>query len=229
MASTYNFTNSLERIDLRISDIKSKEYLPVIPSYADCGTRGTYYAYGTVVCVWFGLLDGLSSLPESTSTNAIECFVSETCEILRSNQSCRDVIVADSYITAVYNTSMKTEINEVLDDMARIRSIAMVICKKIGLESKHLNVKIAACYDKLIMSVVEARASYKQYLWRGNAITKAKDMVENVDDGTILISKVVWNNLTDSNQKLFKLANIFEEVYEGHIVNIAMNNWLDTE
>ena len=79
------------------------------------------------------------------------------------------------------------------------------------------------------MSVVEARASYKQYLWRGNAITKAKDMVENVDDGTILISKVVWNNLTDSNQKLFKLANIFEEVYEGHIVNIAMNNWLDTE
>lgn len=229
MASTYNFLKSLERLDLRINTSLETDYQPVILSFEECGNQGTSFVYATVVSVRFELPDGASNIPETKAIKALECFVSEACEICRSNQSCRDVIVTDSMITAIYNTSLKTEINEVLDDMAKIRSIASVVGKKVDLGNKRIRVKIAACYDKLTMSVVEARSSYKQFLWRGDAMSRAHEMSDNADSGSIVLSKVVWNNLTESNQKLFKLNNVFEETYVGNIVNIAMNNWLDTK
>lgn len=229
MASTYNFLKSLENIDSRIKDEMNSNSLPAIPLFGECGDVGTHFVYGTVVSVRFGIRENVSNLTDIAATKLLECFVAESCEILRSNQSCRDVIVMDSMITAVYSTSLKTEINELLDDMARIRSMASVVCKKAGFANNQITVRLAACYDCLTMSIVESRPTYKQYLWRGTAISKALDLSEKVDEGCILISKVVWNNLTDANQKLFKLNSFFEEVYEGSIVNIAMNNWLDTK
>ena len=229
MASTYNFLKSLERLDLRLNAQMDIKYLPVIPSYNECGTQGSLFVYGTVVAVRFCLSEENLNISETKAVKTLECFVSEVCEIFRSNQSCRDVIVSDSMITTVYNTSMKTEINGLLDDMAMVRSIAAVISKKAELGNKQITVKLAACYDKLSMSVVEARNAYKQYLWRGDAINKAYKLSDKARDGSILLNKVVWNNLTDANQKLFELNSIFEEVYEGRIVNIAMNNWLDSK
>ena len=105
----------------------------------------------------------------------------------------------------------------------------MVIEKKIGIKRNTLKVKIAASYGKLSMSVVENRASYKQYLWRGDALTQALKMSNDAEFEFILINKVIWNNLTENNQKLFHLVSIFDETYEGKIVNIAMNNWLVTK
>ena len=229
MASIYNFIESLKRLDLRLNTQMDTKYLPGIPSYNECGTIGSQFVYGTVVVVKYSLPEGNLNISETKAVKTLECFVSEVCEIFRSNQSCRDIIVGESMITAIYNTSMKTEINSLLDDMAMVSSISAVISKKAELGNKRIIVKIAACYDKLSMSIVEAKNTYKQFLWRGDAINKAYVLSDKAIDGSILINKVVWNNLTDANQKLFGLNSIFEEVYEGHIVNIVMNNWLDSK
>lgn len=143
-----------------------------------------------------------------------------------ANESCIDVIVNESMITAVYNTPLKIDMNDLLDDLAMIKSIALVISKKAELENERIIVKIGACYDKLSMSIVESENAHKQYLWRGNVIDKAYKLSENAQDGSILINKLIWNNITDANQKLFELNSKFEEVYEGRIGNIVMNNWL---
>lgn len=227
MASTYNFIESLKRLDLRLNTQMDIKYLPAIPSYNECGNRGSILVYGTVVVVRYSLHEETLNISETKALKTLECFVSEVCEIFRSNQSCRDIIVGESMITAIYNTSLKTEINGLLDDMAMVMSIAAVISKKAELGNKQITVKIAACYDKLSMSVVETRNTYKQFLWRGDAINKAYKLSNEAKDGTILLNKVVWNNLTDANQKRFELNSIFVEVYEGrNIVNIVMNNWL---
>ena len=53
-------------------------------------------------------------------------------------------------------------------------------------------------------------------------------MLDNVDNSSILINKIIWNNLSESTQKLFTPKNELSGNYEGNISNVIMNNWLDS-
>lgn len=219
---SYNFTESLKRLDLRLNEQIDIQYLSGILSNNE---QFSQFAYCTVVAVRFSISEG-ANISEAKAVKTLGCFVSEACKIFHANESCIDVIVNESMITAVYNTPLKIDMNDLLDDLAMIKSIALVISKKAELENERIIVKIGACYDKLSMSIVESENTHKQYLWRGNAIDKVYKLSENAQDGSILINKLIWNNITDANQKLFELNSKFEEVYEGRIGNIVMNNWL---
>ena len=221
----YDFNESLKRLDLRLNEQMGIEYLSGIPSDNE---RFSQFVYGTVVAVRFGFPEG-TNISEIKAVKTLECFVSEVYKIFRSNKSCIDVIVNESIITAVYSTPLKINMNDLLDDLGMVTSIAPVISKKAELGNERIIVKLGACYDKLSMSVVESENTHKQYLWRGDAINKAYKLSDNAQDNGILINKVVWNNITDANQKLFELNSKFEEVYEGRIRNIIMNNWLDSK
>ena len=91
-----------------------------------------------------------------------------------------------------------------------------------------LDIRISACYSSLSMTVVESSEISKSFLWNGDAITTSHQMLDDADNSSILISKIVWNNLSESNQKLFSPQNVLSDNYEGNIVNVAMNNWLDS-
>lgn len=229
--STYNFSKALERLDSRISMTSDPDlkYLPSIPRFEDCGVQNTFFVYGTVVSVLFDVSDDAAGISDLKGEQALACYASEVCEVFRSNSSCRDVIVNNQSITAVFSTSLKSEVNEVVDDLARAATLSMVVEKKLSMKKNTIKVKIAACYGKLSMSVVEYRNSYKQYLWRGEAMTNAIKMSNDAEAERILINKIVWNNLAENNQKLFHPVSFFEEDYAGRIVNTAMNNWLNTK
>lgn len=228
MPTTYNFIKSLERLDLRISYQENDGYLSAIPSRDECETQRTVLAYGTAISIRYRIAD-VGENKSVSSMKALESFVSESYEIFRANSSCRDIIVLDSQIIAIYSTSLKTEINEMVDDLARIRTLAWVVEKKAGLMRGTILVNLAAYYDTLAMSVIDPNSNSKHFFWRGNAISKVQNLSDNTDYGSVFISKVIWNNLTDENQKLFKLSNNLYEVYFGNIVNRAMKNWLDTK
>lgn len=228
MASIYNYLEGLERIDLRLQSNVDSNRIPTIPRFEECGSRGTMLCYGTVVSIQLRPIADEYKVDESQNYKIIESFFSESCQIIRSNSSCRDIIVSNLTITAIYNTALKSEIDEVINDLARIRSLISIIEKKSNMPRGLLDIRISACYSSLSMTVVESSEISKRFLWNGDAITTSHQMLDDADNSSILISKIVWNNLSESNQKLFSPQNVFSDNYEGNIVNVAMNNWLDS-
>ena len=223
MISKYNYLEGLERIDLRLQSNIDSNRIPTIPHFEECGSMGTILCYGTVVSIQLRPVED-----ESQNYKIIESFFSEACQIIRSNSSCRDIIVSNLTITAIYNTALKSEIDEVISDLARIRSLISIIEKKSNMPRGLLDIRISACYSSLSMTVVESSEISKRFLWNGDAITTSHQMLDDADNSSILISKIVWNNLSESNQKLFSPQNVLSDNYEGNIVNVAMNNWLDS-
>lgn len=228
MASTYNFLEGLERIDLRLQANVDSNRIPTIPRFEECGSSGTMLCYGTVASILLRFMEDDNKIDESLTLKIIESFFSEACQIIRNNSSCRDIIVSNLTITAVYNTALKIEIDEVINDLARIRTLIPIIEKKSNITRGLLDIRISACYSSLNMTVVESSEIAKRFLWNGDAITTAHQMLDDAANSSILISKIVWNNLSESNQKLFTTKNVLSDNYEGNLVNVAMNNWLDS-
>lgn len=228
MASKYNYLEGLERIDLRLQANVDSNRIPTIPRFEECGSRGTMLCYGTVASIRLLSIEDENKVDESQKLKIIESFFSESCQIIRSNSSCRDIIVSNLTITAIYNTALKSEIDDVISDLARIRTLIPIIEKKSNITRGLLDIRISACYSSLSMTVVESSEISKRFLWNGDAITTSHQMLDDADNGSILISKFVWINLSESNQKLFVPRNLFSDSYVGNIVNVAMNNWLDS-
>ena len=228
MASTYNYLEGLERIDLRLQANVDSNRIPTIPRFEECGSRGTMLCYGTVASIRLLPIEDENTVDESQKLKIIESFFSEACQIIRSNSSCRDIIVTNFTITAIYNTSLKTEIEDAINDLARIRSLITIIEKKTNITRGLLDIRMSACYSSLNMIVVESSEISKHFLWNGDAITTSYQMLDNVNNSSILINKIIWNNLSESTQKLFTPKNELSGNYEGNISNVIMNNLLDS-
>ena len=228
MTSSYNYLEGLERIDLRLQANVDLNRIPTIPQFDECGSSGTMLCYGTVVSIRLRIPEDKNNIDESLKLKIIESFFSEACQIIRSNSSCRDIIVTNFTITAIYNTSLKTEIEDVISDLARIRSLITIIEKKTNITRGLLDIRMSACYSSLNMIVVESSEISKHFLWNGDAITTSYQMLDNVNNSSILINKIIWNNLSESTQKLFTPKNELSGNYEGNISNVIMNNWLDS-
>ena len=228
MISKYNYLEGLERIDLRLQTNLDSNRIPTIPRFDECGSRGTILCYGTVVSIQLRPVEDEYKIDESQKLKIIESFFSEACQIIRSNSSCRDIIVSNLTITAIYNTALKSEIDDVISDLARIRSLISIIEKKSNITRGLLDIRISACYSSLSMTVVESSEMSKHFLWDGDAIKTSHKMLDDADNSSILISKLVWDNLSESNQKNFTPQNRLSGMYVGNIVNVLMNNWLDS-
>ena len=228
MISKYNYLEGLERIDLRLQTNLDSNRIPTIPRFDECGSRGTILCYGTVVSIQLRPVEDEYKIDESQKLKIIESFFSEACQIIRSNSSCRDIIVSNLTITAIYNTALKSEIDDVINDLARIRSLISIIEKKSNITRGLIDIRISACYSSLSMTVVESSEISKHFLWSGDAIKTSHKMLDDIDNSSILISKLVWDNLSESNQKCFIPHNQLSGMYVGNIVNVVMNNWLDS-
>ncbi len=228
MISKYNYLEGLERIDLRLQTNLDSNRIPTIPRFDECGSRGTILCYGTVVSIQLRPVEDEYKIDESQKLKIIESFFSEACQIIRSNSSCRDIIVSNLTITAIYNTALKSEIDDVINDLARIRSLISIIEKKSNITRGLIDIRISACYSSLSMTVIESSEISKHFLWSGDAIKTSHKMLDDIDNSSILISKLVWDNLSESNQKCFIPHNQLSGMYVGNIVNVVMNNWLNS-
>lgn len=228
MISKYNYLEGLERIDLRLQTNLDSNRIPTIPRFDECGSRGTILCYGTVVSIQLRPVEDEYKIDEFQKLKIIESFFSEACQIIRSNSSCRDIIVSNLTITAIYNTALKSEIDDVINDLARIRSLISIIEKKSNITRGLIDIRISACYSSLSMTVIESSEISKHFLWSGDAIKTSHKMLDDIDNSSILISKLVWDNLSESNQKCFIPHNQLSGMYVGNIVNVVMNNWLDS-
>ena len=228
MASNYNYLDGLKRIDLRLEANADSNRIPTIPRFEECGSKGTILCYGTVASIRLLPIEDENIVDESQKLKIIESFFSEVCQVIRSNASCRDIILSGLTITAIYSTALKSEIDDVIGDLACIRSLIPIIEKKANVARGSFDIRISACYGSLSMTVVESNEISKRFLWNGDAIKTSHKMLDDADNSSILISKLVWDNLSESNQKNFTPQNRLSGMYVGNIVNVLMNNWLDS-
>lgn len=226
MASNYNYLEGLKRIDSRLEANADSNRVPTIPRFEECGSRGTMLCYGTVASIRLLPIEGENKVDESQKLKIIESFFSEACQVIRSNASCRDIILSGLTITTIYNTSLKSEIDDVIGDLACIRSLIPIIEKKANITRGSFDIRISAYYGSLSMTVVESSEISKHFLWNGDAVKTSHKMLDDADNNSIRINKIIWNNLSESNQKRFTVLNLQSDMYAGNLVNVLMNNWL---
>lgn len=227
MTTAYNFAESLSRIDTVLS---SDNLVSVrgIPSVDEIKSSKVYLPQATVVHVNFEIISDIWHLyDEKKELPVIQSFVSEAMIIGKSSSCCQDIMVTEKYLRMVYETSLKSELNEALDDAARVRTLAMVVSKKAKKRDfPMIKASIGMDYGQLAMLPINLNDNrFPRCLWTGKAIGNAEKNAGFADDD-IVISDSVWKNLTENNRKLFEAEHLLSSVFRGKIVNIAMNNWL---
>lgn len=229
MATIYNFIESLSRIEAILSSDIPEKAAGTIPSVEEIKTSAVYMPQATVIHVKYEIVtDMWHPVEKKFELPVIQSFISESINIGGSCSCCKDIMITDNYLRLIYDTSLKAELNEALDDAARIRSLAMVISKK-AKQQAHPMIKasIGMDYGAVSMLPVNQRDSrFPRFMWMGKAIECAEQNAGKADDD-IVISEIVWKNLTENNRKLFEMDSLaFSSYYRGKIVNIAMNNWI---
>lgn len=228
MATIYNFTESLSRIDSILSSNIPEKAGGKIPDEESIDSSIVYFPQATVIHVNYEIVSDIwHPVDKKLNLPVIQSFISETICIGGSSSGCKDIMVADKYLRLVYDTSLKSELNEALDDAARIRTLAMVISKKAKFQSyPMIKASIGMDYGEITMLPVNQQANrFPRFIWMGEAIDRAEQNAGKADDD-IVISDIVWKNLTENNRKLFETDGLSFSNYRGKIVNIAMNNWI---
>lgn len=224
----YNFLESLARIDDTLNSVLPNDFLSEIPKNIDINDNQVYNINATIVVVNFDC--SRKSFLDTGRQNDLrmyQSFVSEAIVICRANPNCRDIIAKDKSLTLVYSTPMKADLNAVLDDVARVRSIGMIVSKK-GNDKDFLdiNVSIGIDYGRLSMLPVEHSLNgTRQYLWIGTPLENASKFATDTHY-EIIISEIVWKNLSDKNRGMFSSTHSADNTYHSALINIMMNNWL---
>ena len=224
----YNFLESLARIDGTLGTSLPNDYLSEIPQHNDIIDNQVYNVNATVVVVNFDCSrKTFFDTGRPNDLRMYQSFVSEVIAICRANPNCRDIIAKDKSVTLVYSTPMKADLNAVLDDAARIRSIGMIVSKKGNKKDlSDINVSIGMDYGRLNMLPVEhAVNGTRQYLWYGSPMENASKYATD-SHHEIIVSEIIWKNLSDKNRGMFSSTHDTDNTYHSALINIMMNNWL---
>ena len=224
MTQEYIFEDSLVRIDKTISAPVPDHIDVSLPGLNEIDPSRIYRVNAAVMFVNFHL-DFNSIFPLNVENNStLLSFVSEAIKIGRSNPKCRDITVGHNIIMFVYDTPFKADLETMLDDSAKIRTLAMIVSQKMHTKGYcKLITNIGIDYGATTMLPVEITPSLCQFIWNGPTVSKAKDFSEKGHD-YINITHTVWQNLDEKRQEMF--VKVEQNLYQGQIINIMMNNWL---
>ena len=228
MATIYNFTESLSRIDDILAAKKPDSAVRGIPAVESLDSSTIYMPQATVVHVNYEIMPDIwHPADKKLDLLVMQSFVSEAICIGGACTCCKDIMVTEKYLRFVYETSLKTELNEALDDAARFRTLAMVVSKKAKQQGfSMIKASIGMDYGTVSMLPVNMRDSrFPRFIWMGEAKERAEQNADKANDD-IVISDIVWKNLTENIRKLFEGDNLSFTTYRGKLVNIAMNNWI---
>lgn len=230
-AEKYIFEDSLARID-KMLGVAMSEQMPSmeLPFINDIPVDRGLCSYCTVMTVRMEI----EKCPTVVRLKEMKVFQSELSAILSSHNQCVDIIALGDYVTAVFSTPLKVNIEGVIDKAAMVNSLAQVVSKKgkdIG--GGAISVYIGIHYSVIAM-MRQGRMNInetepKGIVWMGDIIKKTKELadMDAPDYRNLKITEVVYNNLKDTYQKLFH-KELLEDYYGGDIINTKMKNWVNT-
>lgn len=226
----YIFEDSLLRIDKMLGAAISEQKPSMeIPFIKDLPVDRGLCSYCTVMTIRMKI----EKCPTVERMKETKAFQSELSAILSSHEQCVDIITLGNYVTAVFSTPLKVNIEGVIDKAAMVNTLAQVVSKKgkdIG--GGAISVYIGIHYSVIAM-MRQGRMNINEtepqgVVWMGNIIDKAKELadMEAPDYRNLKITEVVYNNLNDTYKKLFH-KELLENYYGGDIINTKMKDWVN--
>jgi len=223
----YIFEDSLVRIDkmLGVSMIEQKPSME-LPFIKDIPVDRGVCSYCTVMTVRMEM----ENCPTVEKMKETKAFQSELSAILSSHDQCVDIIALGNYVTAVFSTPLKVNIEGVIDKAAMVNSLAQVVSRKAkdiggGAISVYIGIHYGTTAIMRLGRLNVNEVEPKGVVWMGDIIKKTRELadMDAPDYRNLKITEVVYNNLKESYQKLFH-KELFESYYGGDIINTKMKN-----
>lgn len=161
-------------------------------------------------------------------------FVSEMVALLNSPASCREVSINGDCVWSVYDTPSQNDINAIFDLSAMACSLVDILNYKLSKKNyKTYDVGIGLDYGRALMIQAGYSGSkINDVLWMGDVVNSACHLCSSANqtslDKRVFLTKNIYVNLSDNNQKLCTWNGV-QGVYQAGIINIPMNNWLQQQ
>ncbi len=230
----YEFLKSFARIEQILSEKdNSYEELESIPNRDALTYTNGFYVKCTALFV--DIRDS-SKLTEKhrrpTLAKLYRAFVSEVVAVMNGNNSCAEIKITGDCVNGIFNTPSKPDFNAVFATAARISSLIQMLNYKLN-EYNITPIRIGMGMDygrALMIKAGYLGSSINDVVWMGDVLNYASNLCNNANRNitkSFMVSKVIYINLNADNQNLLNY-NSYQDCYEGNIVNVAMENWYNT-
>ena len=230
--TTYNFENSLDRIDeiLNSSNIcEIKDSIPFRDSLTF--TNGFYVNCAAIFVDICGSSELTDVHTRPVLAKIYRSFISELVALFNGEETCKEVSINGDCVWGIFDMNITSQANLIVDIAAKASSLIDILNKKLQQKGyQTIEVGIGADYGRALM----AKAGYKgssinDVIWMGDVVNSACHLCgfgnQSMSDCRVMISRTIYNNCCTDYKKLFQW-NFNRNCYHGNINNIAMNNWL---
>ena len=225
----FDFEKSLSRID-EILNASSNEYEEIneIPARTNLTFTNGYYVNCTAL---FIDICGSSNMTEEQKRPVLakiyRSFISEMVALLNGNYNCKEVNIHGDCVWGVFNTRYKQVIDEVVALSAKVNSLVIAINKKLA-KKKYLTYQIGVGIDygrALMIKAGYKGSTINDVVWMGDVVNHACHLAsygnQSFYDETIMISDIIYENISDDLKKYFRY-NSTHQCYHGSIINKEM-------
>lgn len=197
-------------------------------------TNGFYVNVTALFIDIVGSSDMTDSSKRPTLAKIYRSFISEATAILNDTDlKCKEISINGDCVWGVFETPYKSDIDSVLAAAACLNSMIKILNYKLKKKGyTQISVGIGVDYGRALM----VKAGYSgsglnDVIWMGDVVNSACHIANKAGrDGRnpIIVSSVIYSNLSEENQKLLSNTTINgKSYYSGDIVNINMDNWYE--
>lgn len=230
--TTYNFQNSLDRIDEILNSPNICETKDSIPPRGDLTFTNGFYVNCAAV---FVDICGSSELTDVHTRPVLakiyRSFISELVALFNGENSCREVSINGDCVWGVFEINISSQANLIVDITAKASSLIDILNHKLRQKGyQTIQVGIGADYGRALM----AKAGYKgssinDVIWMGDVVNNACHLCsygsQTSNDKRVMISQNIYDYCSDKYKELFAW-NYNRRCYHGSIQHPSISNWL---
>lgn len=234
--SLYNRSDSNDRIkDILNSSDNNYEKKGSIPSRDSLTFTNGYYVNCAAMFVDMRASKELAEKYQRPTLSRIyRSYISELVAVMKDHTKVSEVNIEGDCVWGVFDSPYQEDINELFSVAAKVSSMINILnwrFEKKGYDP--IAVGVGLDYGRALM----LKAGYKgsginDVIWMGDVINSASALCsygnKSWSDKEIMVSSVFHDNLNKDNQNLLEW-NSSRSCFNGYVVNVAMNDWLDEQ
>lgn len=233
----YNIEKSAERIQ-EILDSNNSNYEEkgnIVPSRDTLTYNNGYYVNITALFIDIvGSSKLIEACQRTTLAKIYRSFISECVAIISSTSQCREVSIHGDCVWGIFETPKKSDVDSVFFIAAMLNSLVKLLNLKLSKKNyQTISVGIGIDLGRTLMIQAGYKgSSINDVVWMGNVVNNSCHLANKAGRNsreTLVISKVIYDNLSDHNKSLLSSYYDWEENctnYEGTIVSKSMEEWL---
>lgn len=231
----YSVEKSAERMD-DILDASDNDYCDKnsIPKRSDLTYKNGYYVNITAIFIDIvGSSDMTDEHKRPTLAKMYRAFLSECVAIMNAEYDCKEVNINGDCVWGVFETPMKSDIEEVISTAAKLNSMIKILNYKLRKKKyTEISVGIGVDYGRALM----VKAGYSgsglnDVIWMGDVVNSACHLCAKAGRNgrsPLIISACIYSNLSEQSQGLFQeFYDSWKKYYETNIIDTDMQAWYE--